>query len=111
MPKHGGQPLAGAEEELLLGGGETETTALVAAERAHDLLVYYFIVVHQSAEPGREADVARGDTDRPTQYINRKCTPRFGGKKSAKKSTRQNWREEIGNRRRFMLRRQHNTNP
>jgi hypothetical protein len=33
------------------------------------ILVYYFIVVHQSAEPGREADVARGDTDRPTPPI------------------------------------------
>jgi len=27
----------------------------------------YFIVVHQSAEQGREADVARGGTDRPTR--------------------------------------------
>ena len=32
------------------------------------ILVYYFMV-HQSAEPGREADVARGDTDRPTINI------------------------------------------
>ena len=31
-------------------------------------MVYYFIVVHQSAEPGREADVA-DDTDRPTTLM------------------------------------------
>ena len=62
-------PLRAQRKSCYLAEGIEETTALVAAERDHDLLVYYFIVVHQSAEPGREADVARGDTDRPTPPI------------------------------------------
>jgi hypothetical protein len=59
-------PLRAQRKSCYLAEGIEETTALVAAERDHDLLVYYFIVVHQTAEPGREADVARGGTDRPT---------------------------------------------
>ena len=62
-------PLRAQRKSCYLAEGIEETTALVAAERDHDLLVYYFIVVHQSAEPGREADVARGGTDRPTDYV------------------------------------------
>lgn len=64
-----GSPLRAQRKSCYLAEGIEETTALVAAERDHDLLVYYFIVVHQSAEPGREADVARGGTDRPTPPI------------------------------------------
>ena len=41
----------------------------ISQHRHSRLLVYYFIVVHQSAEPGREADVAHGGTDRPTPPI------------------------------------------
>ena len=62
-------PLRAQRKSCYLAEGIEETTALVAAERDHDLLVYYFIVVHQSAEPGREADVAHGGTDRPTPPI------------------------------------------
>jgi len=64
-----GSPLRAQRKSCYLAEGIEETTALVAAERDHDLLVYYFIVVHQSAEPGREADVAHGGTDRPTDIV------------------------------------------
>ena len=66
-------PLRAQRKSCYLAEGIEETTALVAAERDHDLLVYYFIVVHQSAEPGREADVARGGTDRPTLSLFVRC--------------------------------------
>ena len=67
-PERGRQPLGAQRKSCYSAEGIEETTALVAAEMARNLLVYYFIVVHQSAELGREEDVAC-DTDRPTKTL------------------------------------------